>query len=249
MTAAGTGGSKSVGGGSGGKGAGGSHTAGGPTVGGPEPVGGDAAGGSPPLEGGAAGAGGSPSNVDRYTCDAGAAKGNTCDDYCSDYRDKCGGGTSYGAYQDVASSEGGAAAGREECLSDCKHFSLIYDDDLCCRLTEVAAASTAQDAHCKNSVFFGAGVCGAGNVRDSTCSAGPQSGKTCKDFCDVYSDKAKCNGAYYLGWDDCYFSCKTQSIVHQSLCCRLGEVAQASGPDDPHCENAQVYQGSVCDVP
>jgi hypothetical protein len=220
-------------------------------TGGSEAIAGAAMGGTPPFQGGAAGAGGTQGNEDRNTCATGPAKGKTCEDYCDTYLAKCGDSKSYGAYQDLASSEGhdGLAAGRDECLAECKRFSLIYDDDLCCRLNEAAQATSAQDQHCKDSVFFWVGVCGNGNVRDSTCNTGPQSGKTCKDFCDTYSERTKCNGNYYLGWDDCYFSCKTQSIIQPSLCCRLAEVAQANGPDDAHCENARVYQGSPCDMP
>ena len=208
----------------------------------------DATGGMLALGGAPAGAAGEPSNEDRYVCSAGPAQGKTCDDYCSAYRDKCGAGTGYGAYQKAAPSDD-PTAGRAECIADCRRFSLIYDDDLCCRLTEVAQAVGPQDQHCDSSVFFWGGVCGNGNVRDSKCATGAQSGKTCKDFCDAYSEETKCSGVGYLGWDDCYFSCKTDVIVQQNLCCRLAEVAQASGPEDPHCANAHVYAGGICDTP
>ena len=172
--------------------------------------------------------------------------GKTCDDYCSAYRDNCDSGSGYGVYQEVSTSEGmpGAEAGRQECVADCKYFSSVYDGDLCCRLTEVAQGTgSPADQHCDHANFFQGGPFCPQVVRDTTCSTGTDSGKTCSDFCAAYDDK--CSGIGYLGVDDCLFNCKVQSITDGTLCCRLSEVAQGSG-ENQHCKNAYQGRGGSC---
>ena len=193
------------------------------------------AGANNPLAGGA-GAGGAE---DRNTCEEGAEKGKTCEDYCDIYRDKCDGGDGYGRYEENSAP----GEGREECLSKCKYYSNIYDGDLCCRLGLAAQGEGNRDCkHCDESVFFLAGPCPY-QVRETTCMTGPGSGKTCADFCKVYTDN--CDGIGYLGEGDCVGSCMVGSIVDGTLCCRLVEVAQGT-PDGQHCSNAYRGRGGSC---
>src|SRR5258706_601985 len=129
----------------------------------------------------------------------------------------CGGKSGSGAaFGSTAGGMPGAEAGRQECVADCKYFSSVYDGDLCCRLTEVAQGTgSPADQHCDHANFFQGGPFCPQVVRDTTCSTGTDSGKTCSDFCAAYDDK--CSGIGYLGVDDCLFNCKVQSITDGTL--------------------------------
>jgi hypothetical protein len=204
-----------------------------------------ATGGVSTATGGVSAAAGTAGADDRSTCATGPARGKTCDDYCTAYRNKCDGGVGYGVYQDISTSDGtgGPDAGRQECLSECQSFSDIYDDDLCCRLGEVAQGSPG-NVHCEHALFNQAGPYCPQVVRDTTCATGLATGETCTDYCTAYAKN--CGDVGYLGFDDCLFSCKVQSIGDPgSLCCRIIEAIISNGEPE-RCENARQGRGGDC---